>query len=225
METAFGEIEGILREQIREAELDHEAFERPLKVCVLTKCRATCCHDGVYLSDGELAVLDGVVRSEGFAGRNAEECFERREQRWKTSVVAAEADQLGEGFPAHFPKTRCVFLDGEHKCQLQLASMAAGKSPWFWKPISCWMHPLLLRPLVRGGRPRLTLARQDDDPVARPGYPGFSSFTPCGMPQEGAGPAWQALRGELELLGRIGGRDLVGELSGRGADADEQAGC
>lgn len=205
---AYPEAARELGRQIREAALDHEAFAMPLKVCELSSCRATCCHDGVFVDDEQQAGIDAVVGDLESYGLDRREWRESRDGRVKTATVGA--DEVAEDFPAHFPRTRCVFLDEEDRCLLQRLAVDRGRHPWWWKPVSCWMHPLLLR--SHGGRPLLTLARPGSDPAAAPDYPGFGSFTPCGMPCDGGEPAWQALRGELELLGRIGGRDLLSEL-------------
>lgn len=215
--TAFAGVEAELGRQIREAALDHEAFAMPLKVCELAECRATCCHDGAFLSSEEAAVIRAVVEGhrERLAsyGWTVEQALTREGNRDRTVTVSAADGELADDFPTHFPRTRCVFLDAEHRCVLQRLAMDEGRHPWWWKPVSCWMHPLLLRARERGGRPVLTVARPEDDPAAAGGYPGFGSFTPCGVPCEGGEPAWRTLRGELELLGRIGGRDLLKELA------------
>lgn len=217
VEIAFAESAGVLRDQVREAALDHEAFAMPLRLCELGKCRATCCHDGVYVDALERRLIEEVVgeRRELLGGYDwrAAKLFQERGGKGKTATVGARAGELAEDFPKHFPQTRCVFLDAEHRCVLQRLAVDEGRHPWFWKPVSCWMHPLLMRRGV-DGRPVLTLARPGRDPAAADGYPGFGACTPCGMPVEGGRPAWEVLRGELELLGKIGGRDLVGELAG-----------
>ena len=204
-----------LGRQVREAALDHDAFSMPLKVCELASCRATCCHDGVFLDREQVAVIGGIVDA-GRLDRYGIDLSGWRETvggRVKTSTLEASAAELADGFPPHFPRTRCVFLDADHRCVLQRVAVDSEMHPWWWKPVSCWMHPLLFRRRA-DGRPVLGLARAGDDPAERAGYPGFGSCTPCGMPAEGGEPAWKVLRGELGLLGRIGGRDLIRELGG-----------
>lgn len=214
--TAFARLEIELGRQIREAALDHEVFQMPLKVCDLTRCRATCCHDGVYLTDEEGKTISGVLEEKASPladyGWTHSDWTENRDGRVKSRTLEAAPQELADAFPIHFPRTRCVFLDSEHRCVLQRLAMDEGRHPWWWKPVSCWLHPLLIRKDPEG-RPFLTLARPEKDPAAREGYPGFGSCTPCGMPQPDGVPAWQTLRSELEMLGRIGGRDLVAELS------------
>ena len=212
--TAYPEQERELRRQLREAALDHDSFVTPLRICELATCRATCCHDGVILETEEREIIDGVIRSraERLAayGWREPEWIATEGRRVRSVTKPATEDELAAGFPAHFPRTRCVFLDAGHRCVLQRLAADEGRHPWFWKPISCWMHPLVLR--SRGGRPMLTLPAGGDDPSAAPGYPGFSSHTPCGIPCPDAPPARDTLAPELRLLGEISGRDLLAEL-------------
>jgi len=216
--TAYPGVEAVLARQVREAALDHEAFELPLRVCELSRCRATCCHDGAVLDAEELEGIGGALarhrgRLDAYGWHHPEPVV-REPGRGRTATVPAADHELAEDFPSHFPRTRCVFLDGAHRCVLQRLAIDAGRHPWWWKPVSCWMHPLLLRPPADAGRPLLTLARPGRDPASGEGYPGFGSCTPCGVARPAGPPAWQTLRGELELLGRIGRRDLLGELGG-----------
>lgn len=205
--TAYPALERELQRQIKEAQLDHGAFQIPLKICDLTKCRATCCHDGVYLSHEEVSVIEGIKDRITDYGIHRSSVIVEREGRKKSTTVRASDSQLANGFPEHFPKTKCVFLDQENRCVLQRMAVDDGLDPWWWKPISCWMHPLLFR-YTSNSRPTLTLEQSDNHQGK-----GFGCFTPCGMPATNGQPAWQTLRRELELLGTIGNRDILGELS------------
>lgn len=213
--TAFEATGRLLGRQIREAAVDHAAFERPLKVCELARCRATCCHDGVILGEEEVRVIGELVESEGEQlqdlGWEGGAWLEEREGKWKTRTRAAEPVELADDFPEHFPKTRCVFLDGEHRCVLQRLSVQEGRPPWYWKPVSCWMQPIRLEGRA-GERPVLTVPGAADDPRRRDGYPGFSSCTPCGREEAGGEKAGVVLRSELEMMGALAERDLVKEV-------------
>lgn len=212
--TAYPELERELGRQIREAAVDYGSFAQRLKPCELGICRATCCHDGVFLTDEEQQVIGEVVDS----GKERLAEYGWTEESWLTAEggraksITLANEEPAEHFPKHFPRTSCVFLDAGHRCVLQRLAMDEGRHPWFWKPISCWMHPLVLKPGERGGRPVLTLPSPGNDPAAKPGYPGFSACTPCGMEVADGEPAWQVLGDELGWLGKIGRRDLVGEI-------------
>ncbi len=195
--TAFSETANQLARQLREAALDHAAFERKLPLCELAKCRATCCHDGVILGAEEADVSPSL--------RGADGMMRLPDYAWTTNTVPAVHDKFAEDFPDHFPKTRCVFLDSEHRCSWQLKAMAEGKHPWFYKPTSCWMHPVLL--MQRNDRPFLTILSSSQDRKQ------FASMTPCGREEAAASSARVSLKRELEMLSRIAGRDFVRELN------------
>lgn len=194
--TAFKQTARALERQLREAALDYSAFERGLRVCELIQCRATCCHDGVVLGDEEWEILTLQGGEEGL--------IQLADGTRKTKTVDAGSGELADDFPQSFPRTRCVFLDTEHRCLWQLKAMEEGKHPWFYKPISCWMHPVLLA--HRDGRPLLTVLRPDED------VKGFASKTPCGKEDDGP-PARESLRGELEMFSLLSGRDFLSELN------------
>lgn len=195
--TAYKESAQLLRNQLREAALDHEAFESGLAVCELDQCRATCCHDGVILSKEEAQILSEMDDRDGI--------FEIEPGRFKTRTVEVEASQLPDDFPSHFPKTRCVYLDAQHRCYWQLKALEERKHPWFYKPFSCWMHPVLIT--RSEGRPRLTILPRAKDSGR------FASYTPCGQTRSCAAPARLALKSELEMLGELAQRDFLGELN------------
>ncbi len=138
--------------------------------------------------------------------RDSEGIIELGDGRLKTETVVVPSDRFADDFPGHFPKTRCVFLDEKHRCLWQLRGVKEGKHPWFYKPTSCWMHPLILK--TEAGRPLLTLLSRGEDEA------GFATFTQCGRLKVGAPPARESLKMELEMLGLISGRNFHGELNG-----------
>jgi Fe-S-cluster containining protein len=222
--TAYKETAGILREQLREAQLDHVAFEQKIKPCELERCRATCCHDGVYLSaeeaDGIRALLEehgDELRAYGLLLPDESIIEARGGKSLKTATRVAEAGELADDYPDHFPKTRCVFLDREGRCGIQRLSMEQGRGAWFDKPLTCWIHPIVILPASRERmRPVVTLVTPENDPQRVEGYPGFASCTHCGRPDDDGKKARQVLAAELEMLGEVSGRDILGELNADG---------
>ncbi|MCP5536636.1 MAG: DUF3109 family protein [Akkermansiaceae bacterium] len=219
--TAYQKTAGILAAQLREAQVDHEAFEQRIKPCELANCRATCCHDGVYLSPEEAEGIEAILDQHG--EKLAEYGLSlptepvvavRGGKSWKTATRIVEDGELATDFPDHFPTTRCVFLDREGRCGIQRLSMELGRQPWFDKPLTCWIHPIVVMPANHSrSRPLLTLVAPDNDPQKTEGYPGFASCTHCGRPDEDGKKARQVLAAELEMLGEISGRDILGELN------------
>lgn len=195
--TVFVKTGRVLSKQLAEAAVDHDAFERSLPVCELSRCRATCCYDGVILSEEEAEILEELGGGNGIV--------KRANGKLGTKTVVADGSQLGADYPEHFKKSRCVFLDSEHRCQWQLRAVSEGKHPWFYKPVSCWLHPVLLG--QREGRAFLTIRSRENDKA------GFASHTPCGRVTAGDPPARESLAMELKMLGDLSGRDFYGELN------------
>lgn len=219
--TAYNETAKVLREQVREALLDHEAFEQKVRACELERCRATCCHDGVYLSQEEAEGVKRLLRDHkkdfatyGLRLPDEPIISTRGGRSLKTAIREADPDELAKDFPKHFPKTRCVFLDKDGRCGIQMLSMEKGRSAWFDKPLTCWIHPIVILPVSRErSRPLITLVSPENDPQKVSGYPGFASCTHCGRPDEDGGKAREVLTAELKMLGDITGRDIQGELN------------
>lgn len=211
-----------MADQLREAVIDHEAFEQFIRPCELSICRATCCHDGVYLSQEEAEHIRKLVdehheQMEGYRLSLPDDPVIMLKGKLKTATRAAEEGELAEDYPAHFPKTRCVFLDREGRCGIQRLSMEQGRDAWFDKPLTCWIHPIVILPVNRErSRPVVTLVSPENDPQKKEGYPGFGSCTHCGRPDQGSKKARQArevLAAELEMLSKISGRDILSELN------------
>jgi Fe-S-cluster containining protein len=212
---------------LQEARVNHAAFEQLLRPCELDRCHATCCHDGVCLSGAEVSALRPLIDRHAAEFRSyglvlGEAAFTRRPSGsgWKTATRPAERGEQANDYPAHFPSTRCVFLDREHRCAWQRLAMEQERPAWFYKPVTCWMHPVALRSGTSDdSRPVLTLASPADDPQRRAGYPGFASCTHCGRPDPAGLPARVVLEAELRLLSEIAGRDFVAELNSPSVDA------
>lgn len=219
--THYKETTADLRMQLGEALIDHEAFETLLKPCTLERCSATCCYDGVYLSDEEARGVQWLVESERerFVDYGlklpADTVVKVREGKaQKTATRPAEAGELAKDFPHHFEKTRCVFLDSLGRCGIQRMCIEDDLGDWYLKPLTCWIHPIAILPKSRERpRPIITIVQLDKDPQKSKGYPGFASCTHCGRADKGGEPAWRVLEKELRALGEVAGRDIFAELS------------
>lgn len=219
--TAYEKTVKMLAQQVREALVDHSAFETKVKACELARCRATCCHDGVYLSAEEAEGVRDLVKkhhekllSYGLTLPSEPIASVRGGRSMKTVTRQADEGELAEDYPAHFPKTRCVFLDREGRCGIQRLSMDLGHEAWFDKPLTCWIHPVVILPENRErSRPVITVVSPENDPQKADGYPGFASCTHCGRPDSSGEPASRVLAAELEMLSKVSGRNLLSELN------------
>ena len=224
--THYKETAAGLGMQLGEALIDHEAFETLLRPCTLERCSATCCYDGVYLSDEEARGVKQLVEDErerfvdyGLQLPAEPVMMVRGGRAQKTATRLAETGELANDFPQHFDKTRCVFLDSLGRCGIQRMCMEDGLGDWFFKPLTCWIHPIVILPKSKDRpRPVITIVQLDRDPQKTDGYPGFASCTHCGRAELGGEPAWKVLEKELRALGELAGRDIFAELSAPAID-------
>ena len=219
MKTSFPKTVEILASQIKEARIDHKAFEILLRPCEMSRCKATCCYDGVSVSDEEAGYIETLVQNKPFEGVDTSLVIVNGGRGQKTATRMAKTGELADDFPQHFPKTRCVFLDELGYCGLQKLAMNEGADPWLHKPLTCWMHPLVLIPAGKWEeRPVLTIVNSKNDPQRSGAYAGYASCTHCGREEAEVMPAWQVLKSELKRLGELCGRDVYGELSAEEVD-------
>lgn len=109
-------------------------------------------------------------------------------------------------YPDHFGETACTFLMEDARCGLQVLSEMDGQHRWFYKPFSCWLLPIKL------WKGAIRLFDKMTDPFVYPDYPGFISRTFCGRTDACGEAAAKRLAPELDRLGKILDRDLLGEL-------------
>ena len=226
MTNAFPEGTQRLADLVQSVTLDIPALSRPLKSCEISRCRGTCCHDGVYLSGEEADVVRKLVLSERETLRQLGGELPSRVVVYgkfrdlasgpKTAVRPSPMRQLVEDYPAHFEETNCVFLLSDSRCVLQALAIEKQVDPWFYKPFTCWIHPLSFTK-TSAGEDLLTIYGRENDPHCVEGYNGFSSQTHCGRvcAEPDAQPAYQVLEAELSKLGEIGNRDLIAEIRGQ----------
>lgn len=177
-------------------------MELKLKVCDVRACEAMCCHDGVYLDAGEEARLRALVeRTPALRARLPSEYVV--EGRWNGRRLGRKTatrphEYRNPDFPAHFPRTRCVFADAQGWCELEKLARARGRHPWEYKPTTCWMFPLDDDAGVATPPP----ADPGEDPYRVRGYPGYVSVVPCGRHDPRGRPWRGALEQELRFHAR-----------------------
>ena len=182
-----------------------------------------CCHLGVWLSDENAALIERLARDEVEFFHELDLDLPDQvvvDGEWrgeptgkKTAVRQTTFAKDVPDYPAHFSDTACVFHLGDGRCALQLLSVARGKHPWYYKPIACWLHPITVTREADGAEGiRIVLFDETTDEFRTPGYHGFTTFTFCGKTCAGGRPAFEVLAEELEFLGHIAGRDLIGEI-------------
>jgi len=215
--TAFPKTEEWLRDNCANAELDVPAFQRRISRCELSSCRGMCCYDGVYVNSDTADALQQISQIRGSEFQEigvtlpssviTEGVWRDESTGLKTVTKFTDFRSNVSGFPDHFDNTACVFHCDDGRCSLQALGMKDGKHPWFYKPLTCWLHPISVSP------EKITVYDEKTDPYRFPDYDGFLIQTFCGRTMPLGRPAYEVLRPELEFLGRILGRDLISSFN------------
>lgn len=171
----------------------YSQIEGRIKTCDFSSCEAMCCYDGVYLKEGDQVRIDEAITKHP-------EYFEHLPVDY---IVQGEWNDIkglktntrpfnykSNLFPAHFNKTRCVFADDSGTCSLESVSREQTEHKWTYKPTGCIKHPL---------NTNLEFGTEDENNIDT-SYPGFSTYTECGIEKLG-GKKWQEeLNEEVEYL-------------------------
>jgi hypothetical protein len=176
--------------------------ELRVKRCGLAQCEARCCYDGAYLSAEDEQRIQAVLSEEAaffaFLPDPPIVLGQWRDQTPGRKTATQPFDYTSVDFPAHFTRTRCVFAQENGRCSLQVIAVRRGKHPWTYKPTACWAHPLHVSPSGLEPPP----VQQAADPDRCEGYPGFSTFTPCGQHRADGRPWREVFAEELEYFDR-----------------------
>ena len=142
------------RELCRTARIEKKSLELKLRVCEFSSCKGQCCSQGVYLDEGEALDLQDILRTKneeliqiGIADPG--KCIVQEEYPEvglvnRTALKPREFSKMVPQFPAQFPDTCCSLLLEDGRCALQALAVKEGKHKWFYKPIGCWLYPLML---------------------------------------------------------------------------------
>jgi len=214
--TAFNTSAESVRKEYARVPLDTIEFQRKLTRCELS-CQGMCCYGGVSVDRDTADVLLRLAKERESDFRKmglelADPVVTPTE--WQgvvgniTALKPRKFRSRVNNYPGHFDESACTFLMEDAKCGLQVLSAMDGKHPWYYKPFNCWLLPIKL------WKGAIRLFDKTTDPFLYPDYPGFISRTFCGRTDASGEPASKLLTPELEYLGKILDRDLVGELGG-----------
>lgn len=213
--TAFKGSLRQLREKLSSATINPDEFRRKLKRCCLFVCAGTCCYDGASIDEETARQIQDLAkdRSRDFTkmGLNLPNNAVAA-SAWngvvgaKTAVGPFPFRSRVKDYPAHFNDTACVFFLADGRCGLQRLGEEEGRPPWYYKPFTCWLHPIKL------SQSAIRLYDEATDPNKLPDYDGYVIRTHCGRTDTCGRPAAEVLQEELDFLGRLLDRDLVAEI-------------
>lgn len=209
--SAFEQTMLAMRESLGNARLDARSFERPLTRCDVRDCLGQCCTEGTSLGDEEVHVLRELVvlerdffESHGITNvENLIQSSGRPGAGGRTLVRDRLIGEVAADYPERFGHAACAFLVDGGRCAFQVLAAERGQSPWRFKPVRCWLHPISLHDGV--------IAVADNIP-ADATENARSQVTRCSRTHTNGTPARELLHEEIQWLGAILARDLNAEL-------------
>lgn len=174
--------------------------ESHLTVCDFKACESRCCYDGAYLEDGEEEMIREVVMKHPNEFSHLPSDF-IVDGNWNNlagrKTNTRPHNYKSPDYPSHFNQTRCVFADNEGACSLQLFAINRNETPWKYKPKACLFHPLQVSEKDCYSPPT---SLEEDVYNINLNYPGYVSYTPCGV-NRADGKHWQeALKQEIKVF-------------------------
>lgn len=171
-----------------------------LSRCDVPACEAMCCHDGVYLMPGEEAFLVELVgrtpKLKSILPDNFVVDGYWQGELYGRKTATRPHDYRNPCYPAHFPKTRCVFADSTGYCELEKLARGRKQHPWKFKPAACWLFPLN----VESGEPIPPPTDKTLDPYRTENYAGYATCVPCGQHDPRGKPWKETLKEEILYL-------------------------
>jgi Protein of unknown function (DUF3109) len=119
----------------------HELFEKGFPTgegpC---KCASTCCSGGVY---ADLRERDRILVNKDLVMRHMDETQNTDHRQWFEEQEEEDHDfPSGRCVGTEVFNDKCVFLNKEGHCSLQVAAVADGRHKWDLKPFYCVLFPI-----------------------------------------------------------------------------------
>lgn len=194
------------------AVLDVPAFLTKLAHCTYEPASCYCCAMGAYVTAGEAEQVRTQIHQKpnffDYINVNKAPLTQWENRTQEHFVQKPCSYTLPNLKPEHH--TACSMRDDAGRCSLQSLAMSEGKHPWWYKPLECWLFPIVIVP---GTPPRITLASHVPGLYGEEENPDFLQHARCAQTDEKSGaPAYQKLAQELEMLGKLLKRDLLAEI-------------
>ena len=180
-----------------------KTFDRKLLPCG-TSCAGMCCYDGSFVEPDEeqalLLLLESrrETLSQWVSIPEVPFVDSRWPNRGRQTALVPHTFPDSAGLPPHFTTGKaCFLLTTDGRCSLELAARAEVKHRWHYKPIACWLFPIVAE---YDGENMFRLYSERDEPYTSDSYPGFVGYSKCSRTNDTGREARRALSEELEYV-------------------------
>lgn len=202
-----------IKEKFKNAHIDAGAFHKKYKLCQDAKS-CYCCSTGCYLEPSESEFLVKLVTEKkqqlerlgvNYSKKNIKDGFHNKEKK-QMELVPFEYSNFGN----EVYHTSCVFRDAKDGfCSLQKLALLEGKHQWQYKPLECWLFPIVLHEENN----QITIASTDNNPFKNEEFSGYIKYANCSFEDEVEGIiGYEKFSLELAQLSEILECDLIKEI-------------
>ncbi len=111
-------------------------------------CTSRCCEGGVYV---DIREHERILAHKELVKQQMDETQSKDESTWFERETFEHTDfPSGRCIGTQEINKKCTFLDGQGRCSLQVASVAAGQHKWTLKPLYCILYPIEISDKVIG---------------------------------------------------------------------------
>jgi Fe-S-cluster containining protein len=104
------------------------------------RCNSVCCEGGVY---ADVLERDRILAHKEMVKKYMDETQTQDDRRWFEPEPLPDGDFLsGQCVGTELHGDKCVFLDGQGRCSLQVGAVGEGLDRWAIKPMYCVLFPI-----------------------------------------------------------------------------------
>lgn len=128
--------------KIKGYEIDPDIFELGFETSNPSNCQGLCCRSGVWLS---LSEKSKILENKDIIKKFMDETQTQDESLWFENNIHEDKD-FPEGLcdSTALYNDKCVFLNKDFKCTLQLAAVESGFDKFKFKPYFCITYPVVI---------------------------------------------------------------------------------
>lgn len=135
-------------------------------------CVTRCCKGGVY---ADVKERDLILEHAAAIADQMDDTQNRDVAGWFDPEEREDGDfPSGRCIGTQVFNDKCVFLDRQGRCAIQLAAVAAGLDRWAWKPMYCILFPIEISdgvvgydPMLQGVQPCCSTSQTFEVPLFR----------------------------------------------------------
>lgn len=199
-----------LKDYYSDFAIDFASFSKKYRTCDASTCQQLCCAVGGFVSEDELQQINGLIRNREKAGDvEITESLITEGFSDKTLKQTALKDTHYRNEDVDFHQC-CVFKQDNGYCGLQSLAISKKLHPWTYKPIDCWLFPVVF--IKKNDHHELSVFGPDSGILYDEQWGRYPEYGSCLKPDKEGTQGYKLLENELKGLSELLERDVYGEI-------------